>query len=394
MKKVVHFARKLLPPTASFIYNQVSQHQNYKPYFVYCESVESAFLPQMEESVPTFKSTNGLAGKMVYKYLRKLTAKEEAETIDYVRRKQADVLHFHYGVDALVYHGVIRQLKLPVVVSFYGYDCTSFPKRLFRYGHYMLKKYIFFNPHITYVTAMSPDMALDLQNLGCPPEKIITHYHGINTKPFIQKREYPNKETINFLIISGLSEKKGHLFLLKALQVAQETTDKKLRLTIVGQGSMEDKIKSSISELGLNNVELKEAVKFGSVDHLNYLKAADVFVHPSITPENGDKEGIPGALVEAMAAGLPVIATYHAGIPYIINHQKTGLLAREWDIEQLAQLIKEVAEHSYLRAKIGREAQKYALDALDINQKEKDLEEIYDKAINGKLNLKRDKVEG
>ena len=63
---------------------------------------------------------------------------------------------------------------------------------------------------------------------------------------------------------------------------------------------------------------------YASEEHKKYLQNADVFVHPSVTDVNGDKEGIPGAIVEAMAAGLPVISTYHAGIPNIIKNNKTG----------------------------------------------------------------------
>ena len=143
---------------------------------------------------------------------------------------------------------------------------------------------------------------------------------------------------------------------------------------------MKEKILQTISELNLQHVELKDPVKFSSPEHLQYLRQADVFVHPSITPDDGDKEGIPGALVEAMASGLPVVSTYHAGVPHVVQHQKTGLLTREWDIEQLAKLMTELAEHPRLRMNLGKNAQKFAVQELDIQKKEKDLEKIYDLA--------------
>ncbi len=58
------------------------------------------------------------------------------------------------------------------------------------------------------------------------------------------------------------------------------------------------------------------------------MKSADIFVLTSITAQDGDSEGMPVALIEAHAMGLPVISTYHTGIPELVNHEKTGLLSK------------------------------------------------------------------
>jgi len=129
-------------------------------------------------------------------------------------------------------------------------------------------------------------------------------------------------------------------------------------------------------------VSYKGKITYASQEHLKILNDADVFIHPSVTAGNGDKEGIPGAIVEAMSAGLPVISTYHAGIPYIIEHNKTGLLVKEWDIKALTEAIICLAERVELRKKLGLAAQKYALENLDLLQKEKELETIYNNLLN------------
>ena len=120
---------------------------------------------------------------------------------------------------------------------------------------------------------------------------------------------------------------------------------------------------------------------YASREHKKYLRNADVFVHPSVTDVNGDKEGIPGTIVEAMAAGLPVISTYHAGIPYIINNNKTGLLIKEWDIEALKNTILKIASDSTLRRYLGKNGQEYAMQNLNIKEKEIELEKIYESLI-------------
>ena len=106
-----------------------------------------------------------------------------------------------------------------------------------------------------------------------------------------------------------------------------------------------------------------------------------MFIHPSVTDRKGYKEGIPGAIVEAMAAGLPVISTYHAGIPYIIKNHETGLLIREWDYEDLVKSILELTENLQLRKTLGQNGQDYALKYLNLSIKESELEKIYDNLI-------------
>ena len=119
-----------------------------------------------------------------------------------------------------------------------------------------------------------------------------------------------------------------------------------------------------------------ENVRGASEEHKQYLCDADVFIHPSVTASNGAKEGIPGSIVEAMASGLPVISTFHAGIPYVIKNEDTGILVDEWDIEALSKSILKMADAN-LRKDLGLRAQEYAAKNLDVEEKGKDLENIY-----------------
>ena len=78
-----------------------------------------------------------------------------------------------------------------------------------------------------------------------------------------------------------------------------------------------------------------------------------------------------------MSAGIPVISTCHAGIPYIIESGKTGLLVAEYDYDALTLAIQQLMQNRDLREKIGKAGQEYALQHLDIEDKERELEEIY-----------------
>jgi colanic acid/amylovoran biosynthesis glycosyltransferase len=227
------------------------------------------------------------------------------------------------------------------------------------------------------VFAMSPDMKKDILSTGCPENKIKVHYYGSDVKRFYNNHEYSNSLDVKFLIISGLVPQKGHKFLLAAFYKAIKTNNN-IQLTIVGAGELEQKIREQIIEFQLSkNVSLAGPVIYASNEHLKFFTDHDVFIHPSVTDLNGDKEGIPGAIVEAMAAGLPVISTFHAGIPFIIKDNESGLLVKERDVNALYQAILKLAGSSALRRKLGLAGQHYAMEELDLHFKEKELEMIY-----------------
>jgi colanic acid/amylovoran biosynthesis glycosyltransferase len=228
------------------------------------------------------------------------------------------------------------------------------------------------------VLAMSDDMKADLISAGCPEEKIIVHYYGIEAEQFSIQREDTQKDVIKFLIISGLHPKKGHTYLIEAFAAMSRSIEKNVELHIVGAGPLYPSLEEAISKTGLSNIFLHGHVNYGSEKHREYLREADVFVHPSVTSPTGDKEGIPGAVIEAMASGLPVITTYHAGIPSVVQDDVHALLVKEKDVMALQMAMTRLANDPVYRARIARDGQKHASTKLDVIPKEIELEEIYD----------------
>jgi colanic acid/amylovoran biosynthesis glycosyltransferase len=385
-KKVAHLVRKLLPPHVTFIRNQIANHIRFDASVVCKEYIPNDLSAKIVDSFPSLccdVKKNGIRkyySSIVYsKPFRRLTWDDRKNIRAFISAQRPSILHFHYGTDAGVFIGSTKTMQIPSVVSFYGYDCTSFPDWFFGYGAHYLRN-VFAN--VDYCLAMSENMKADLHVIGCPENKIIVHYYGTDVSEFTGDHIYDGKSQITALIVASLDEKKGHLYILQALGKLAGLVREKVRLRIVGQGPLEIELREYVRTHGLDKI-----VTFvGPLDYLSrrFLQEfynADIFVHPSVIASNGDKEGIPGTIVEAMAAGLPVVSTYHAGIPSILKHEETGLLVRERDVDALAACISKLVHDPKLRRRIGQNAQKYAADTLDLRQKQIELEDIYDRVI-------------
>lgn len=356
-------------------------HQGYTSSLLYAEDVDTPMAKEIKAAFSHHKAATGSFGSSYYGKFRKLSGNDQKQALEYIRKVNPDVIHVHYGVDFLTFAPILRKVNIPVVVSFYGYDCTSFPKRFKGLGQIWLQKRVFSHPTLKAVFAMSPDMQKDLLSIGCPTELIKVHYYGSDCIKFSGKREYQEKDSLHFSIISGLAEKKGHFVLLEAWKLLMNLTDKKISLSIYGSGELGPQIEEAARQIPLADIRMEGALNYGSTAHIEALRKADIFVHPSITAANGDKEGIPGALVEAMASGLPVISTYHAGIPYIIQNEENGLLVNEKDSTALANAMARLCNEPGLREKLGLKAQEHSLHNLDLVPKEKELEALYDQYL-------------
>jgi len=382
---VLHLVRKNTQLKASFIQNQVLNHIEFEPKVIFYENRNSNLDGGFASALPSNVVVHELEKKytflekVLYKTLKQISYISKADLLNQVKQINPKVIHLHYGTDAGLYLKTLRNTNISKVVSFYGYECSGFPKRFFGLGKYYLKYRTF--KYADKILAMSEDMKNDLIEIGCPEEKIIVHYHGAKVKRFEARHNYKEMSIVKFLIISGFAAQKGHIFLLKSFKKSLKF-NKNIRLTIVGEGSEKEKIDKTIKDLNLQNyVDIKPFVVYGSKEHIKYFADYDVFIHPSLTDVNGDKEGIPGAIVEAMAAGLPIVSTFHAGIPYIIENYVSGLLVKELDIDDLSKKIIEISNSKSLREELGLKGQKFALSNLDLFNKERDLEKIYNDIV-------------
>ncbi len=385
---VAHVKRAFLMPTETFVGNQIATLSAYRP-VVLCHhrlpasrdvrvvsySV-SDLLPRWQRLLDC--TTYGLARYLPPASARALARRAQAEA--------ACLLHFHYLVDARFLLALKRLTGLPAIVSAYGYDVSSFPHALHGYGRRYLSP-IF--RELDCFIAMSHDMRRDLVNIGCPEYKVVVHYHGVDTDRFaFPGRAYRDTDPVRILMCGSLQGKKAQDQVLQALRIWDQNKQAKgsFELVLMGEGPLRRRLEAMVRDLGW-----QQRVHFlGHVPHhderlVQEYRKADIFTLPSVTFK-GEKEGIPGTIVEAMASGLPVVSTYHAGIPEVITSGENGLLVQENDVEGLAHALGSLITDRELRARLGQGAARSVSTRCRLAARTTKLELLYDQLLASKSN--------
>lgn len=181
-----------------------------------------------------------------------------------------------------------------------------------------------------------------LIEMGCPPEKIHVTRMGIEPEKFNFQPRQGFHSPLRIVSVARLTEKKGLDVAVKASEILQARGGQ-FEYTIIGNGEQEEMLHEHIVRAGL-----EESVKMPGFKPQNEIRQAlneaDIFLLPSKTAADGDMEGIPVALMEAMAVGLPVVSTVHSGIPELIENNVSGWLVPEDDAEALAETLLQLSQ--------------------------------------------------
>jgi colanic acid/amylovoran biosynthesis glycosyltransferase len=268
-------------------------------------------------------------------------------SLPYLKLQEFDLIHAQYGnlgVRAATADAV-RPLRPKLVVSFRGLDASALPfrnpghyDRLFQRGDLFL--------------AVSRDLAGQLVSLGCPAEKIVVHHSGIHLErfPFAPRRP-PKRGPVELLSVGRHVEKKGLDVAIRAVALLARRCPG-IRYRIAGEGRMRPQLEALIRELDVGErVQLLGARRHEDVIEL--MARSHVLLAPSRTGSDRNREGIPNAIMEAFATGMPVVASRHGGIPEIVEEGVSGLLAEEGDPEALCQRIAEMLAHPERWAEMG-----------------------------------------
>jgi len=198
-------------------------------------------------------------------------------------------------------------------------------------------------------------------------EKVNVVRCGIDVNTFIFNGFPQKNNRVKTIIAVGrLCNIKGFEYLIEAMHILiDETGNKNLHCVIVGEGQNRNKLAKLINRFRLNDfVELPGAFSQEKLQKL--LKEGDVFILPSIVTDNGNKDGIPVVLMEAMATGIPVVTTDVSGLPEIAIDTKTALGVPPRDAKGLAAAIERVLKDKELASQLREDARKLVEERYNI----------------------------
>jgi colanic acid/amylovoran biosynthesis glycosyltransferase len=286
--------------------------------------------------------------------------------------KNYDIIHCHFGPNGI--KGILlKKLGLiqgKLITSFHGYDITYYLEKsgknpyedLFEIGDLFLP--------------ISEHWKNKLIELGCNENKIIVHRMGVDCRKFSFTPRYPSDDgQVQIVTIARLVEKKGVEYGIRAIAKLAKTNHK-IEYNIIGDGPLMGYLQERIKQLGVENtVKLLGWKQQDEV--VEILNNSHILLAPSVTSKDGDQEGIPVVLMEAMAMGLPVVSTLHSGIPELVKDGVTGFLAPERDVDALAERLNYLIEHSEDWLKMGEAGCRYVEEHYNINKLNEDLFNIY-----------------
>jgi len=262
-----------------------------------------------------------------------------------------DIIYCPFGYRGIEFLDVMKdkKIKAKFVTGFRGAD---------------LSRDIQNNPHKYDVLFKKCDLLLPvcdyfknkLIELGCPEEKIIVVHSAIDCDLFFfKKRKFPRGKIIRIISICRFVEKKGLEYAIKAVAHLLKNREN-ISYRIVGSGPLKQSLIDLVQELGVED-KIKISGQVSQNKVASFLNNAHIFLLPSITAMNGDKEGIPNSVKEAMAMGLIPISTRHAGIPELVKNG-AGFLVSPKDVAALVEKINYLIKYPKIWSKMSLEGRR------------------------------------
>ncbi len=227
-----------------------------------------------------------------------------------------------------------------------------------------------------------------LRALGANKDKIKVCFTGIDSDKFAySKRFYASGGIICVVTVCRLIEKKGLKVAISAMaNIIKEFSN--VRYAIVGSGELRTDLKRLIKKLGVQN-KIKLIGSRSQKGVINILSKAHIFIHPSVTAKDGDGEGIPRALKEAMSCGMPVIATLHNGIPEVVDEGISGFLVPEYDVVSLENRLRYLILNPHVWNKMGKAGRKKIKKMHDMKVVNRYLEKILQQLVMENFNQEK-----
>jgi colanic acid/amylovoran biosynthesis glycosyltransferase len=362
-----HYISNYLFTTVNWLYTILRPTETYEPVVLARKTSNLAAFPLRQ--LYAVSELNGLAQAYNLAFYKTLGYFPLFATA--AKKNGVELLHVHFGHAAVNMLALKRKLGTPMITSFLGIDASKYLRlpewrkkyrRLFAEGDLFL--------------ALGPRMREALAGAGCPADKIKVHNLGIIVEEFpFRERRLEENEQVMILMGASFREKKGIPYALAAAAILKARAIA-FQLVIAGDGPLRSQIEQQITTLGLwENVKLLGYVAPAAFRRL--MEQAHLLILPSLTASDGDMEGTPFVLMEALAMGIPVVSTYHADIPEIVKDGVNGYLVPEKDAEALAERLIHLIEHPEAWGAMGRAGREHVMEHFNAENQFAKLLQIY-----------------
>jgi colanic acid/amylovoran biosynthesis glycosyltransferase len=259
------------------------------------------------------------------------------------RKNKIEVAFAEYGTTGATCTKVCRFLNIPLVVHFHGYDASS--------KHFTAPfkdRYIEMFQYAKWIISVSKSMTKNLLALGCSPQKIIYNPYGPDDR-FLKIN--PTFRSLNILALGRFVDKKAPYYLIMAFsKIASDIPQ--ANLVIGGDGPLHFTCKNLVRQMNLDD-RIRLPGRMDRDGFIRLLEDSVVFLQHSVTTPDGDTEGMPVAILEASAAGLPVISTRHTGISEVVLENKTGFLVDEHDVGGMSEKLSYLLSNPMIAKNMG-----------------------------------------
>lgn len=368
------FRHELFKHSETFITEQADAIPGWSPFYVGRSRASSGGARGSYASWEHGALARSRASQIIQVALRTHGCYERA-----IRESGAELVHAHFGVEGVYALPLARKMALPLVTTFHGFDATTTRLSLLRSGKPSWINYLLFRGGLAKKAEMflcvSDHIRSRVVEMGFPRERCITHYIGVDVHRF-DFRKSESQEKPYILHVGRLVEKKGCADLINAFSILRSDFPD-VDLKIAGTGPLLGILKQLVAKLGLERrVSFLGAVEHEEVRRL--MRDALLICQPSVTAPSGDTEGLPVVLMEAAAVGLPIVSTFHAGIPELVAPGVGGILVPEREVVALSSAIGQMLSSRQERLNFALNARRAVESKFDVRKQSELLSRFYE----------------
>ncbi len=364
------------------IYRQITALKRFRPAVIAQKRDEAERFP-FDNLTVVPKAPLHFLRRLWYKQIRdvpwQISRAELKSILSVLQRENAQLLHIYFGHIAVHLLPLIRAWTRPAVVSFHGADVMiDLEKPAYRAAtRQMLSA-------VRLVLVRSESLRDALIELGCDDEKIRLQRTGIPLKEIAyRQRVWPTDGRWHLLQAGRLIAKKGVATSLRAFASFAHSYPQS-SLTIAGDGPLRSELENLAREF-----KIAERVRFTGFVSQSKLRelfySSHIFLHPSELGSDGNQEGVPNSMLEAMASGLPVFATSHGGIPEAVEDGVSGVLVSERNADALARELSAAVAAPGSLEELALAGSELVAKKFELRAQVRNLEDCYAEAIGSSL---------